>query len=94
VQIEAMQYGPTAQDCQDVYLWAESNVGSFDVNDMDTPYPDAGVSIKASTGAMVIMTLEGLMTVSIGDYVIKGIKGEFYPCKPDIFEESYEKVEE
>lgn len=37
-----------------------------------------------------IQTLEGLMTASKGDYIIKGVKGEFYPCKPDIFEETYE----
>ncbi len=41
-----------------------------------------------------INTLEGTMTASKGDYIIKGIAGEFYPCKPDIFESSYEKVEE
>ncbi|WP_280455659.1 hypothetical protein [Nocardia brasiliensis] len=43
---------------------------------------------------VVIATLEGDMTVSPGDYVIKGVKGEFYPCKPDIFAETYERVEE
>ena len=37
-----------------------------------------------------IYTLEGTMTASLGDYIIKGIKGEFYPCKPDIFEATYE----
>ena len=41
-----------------------------------------------------IKTLEGIMHVSKGDYIIKGIKGEFYPCKPDIFEQTYEKVNE
>jgi hypothetical protein len=40
-----------------------------------------------------IPTLEGEMTASIGDYIIKGINGEFYPCKPDIFEATYEQVE-
>lgn len=40
-----------------------------------------------------IQTLEGLMTARVGDYIIKGIKGEFYPCKPDIFEATYELVE-
>ena len=39
-----------------------------------------------------INTLEGKMKMSWGDYIIKGIKGEFYPCKPDIFELTYEKV--
>jgi hypothetical protein len=39
-----------------------------------------------------IVTLEGTMEAYNGDYIIKGIKGEFYPCKEDIFNASYEKV--
>lgn len=46
-----------------------------------------------SDGKSDIKTLEGIMKVSIGDYVIKGVKGEFYACKPDIFEMTYEKVD-
>ena len=45
-----------------------------------------------NTDCPVIKTLEGEMKCSPGDYVIKGIKGEFYPCKPDIFKDSYEEV--
>jgi hypothetical protein len=41
-----------------------------------------------------IQTLEGSMIASVGDYIIKGVKGEFYPCKPDIFEMTYEEVEQ
>ena len=41
---------------------------------------------------VLIDTLEGLMTTNPGDWVIKGVQGEFYPCKPDIFEASYEPV--
>jgi len=40
-----------------------------------------------------IKTLEGTMTANEGDWIIKGIKGEFYPCKPDIFEATYEAVD-
>ena len=40
-----------------------------------------------------IETLEGTMQASIGDYIIKGVNGEFYPCKPDIFAKTYEAVE-
>ena len=36
-------------------------------------------------------TLEGTMMASLGDYIIKGVNGEFYPCKPDIFEKTYER---
>lgn len=43
---------------------------------------------------LYIPTLEGEMHVSNGDYVIRGISGEYYPCKPDIFEKTYEKVDE
>lgn len=41
---------------------------------------------------LVIQTLEGDMTTSIGDWIIKGVNGEFYPCKPDVFEKTYEPV--
>ena len=40
-----------------------------------------------------IETLEGVMTARVGDWIIKGVKGEFYPCKPDIFEATYEAAE-
>lgn len=39
-----------------------------------------------------IFTLEGSHMATIGDYIIKGVKGEVYPCKPDIFEQTYESV--
>ena len=45
-------------------------------------------------GAVMIRTLEGDLRVSRGDYIIKGVQGEFYPCKPDIFEKTYEVCEE
>ena len=41
---------------------------------------------------LYIETLEGKMLANIGDYIIKGINGEFYPCKPDIFEKTYEEI--
>ena len=42
---------------------------------------------------MVIETLEGDMTAQVNDYIIKGVQGEYYPCKPDIFKETYDLVE-
>lgn len=39
-----------------------------------------------------IYTLEGVMTASPGDWIIRGVQGEYYPCKPDIFEQTYEEV--
>lgn len=43
---------------------------------------------------LFISTLEGVHHVSVGDYVIRGVNGELYPCKPDIFEKTYEEVQE
>ena len=43
---------------------------------------------------LTIKTLEGNMIANIGDWIIKGVKGEYYPCKPDIFEQTYELVEQ
>ncbi len=43
---------------------------------------------------ITIQTLEGKMNAGYGDWIIKGVKGEFYPCKPDIFDATYEAVEE
>jgi len=43
-------------------------------------------------GKLIIPTLEGNHTASRGDWIIKGVKGEYYPCKPDIFNATYEAV--
>ena len=45
-------------------------------------------------GGLIIKTLEGEHLASISDYIIKGVQGEFYPCKPDIFEQTYKMVGE
>ncbi len=47
-----------------------------------------------SPGSIVIQKLEGAMTATAGDWIIKGVKGEFYPCKPDIFDATYDAVSE
>lgn len=56
-------------------------VGSFD-------------SVRIEGRSVVIATLEGEMRADKGDWIIKGVKGEIYPCKPDIFEATYEAVED
>ena len=61
--------------------WGEANaVGCED-------YPNSD-----STDRLVIWTLEGIMTVEWNDYIIKGVHNELYPCKPEIFELTHEKV--
>lgn len=45
-------------------------------------------------GGLIIKTLEGEHIANIGDYIIRGVKGEYYPCKPDVFNITYERVTE
>jgi hypothetical protein len=79
-------------------LWNGSNEGADDEvagwildNDHDCAArrPD-----NDAPWSLYISTLEGEMQASPGDWIIKGVKGEFYPVKPDIFEATYEAVEE
>lgn len=51
-----------------------------------------GIDSKGEVRELFIKTLEGEMTASLGDWIIRGVKGELYPCKPDIFEATYEPV--
>ena len=51
-----------------------------------------GGSLKMEVTSLVIHTLEGDMEASMNDYIIKGVNGEFYPCKPDIFDKTYEEA--
>ncbi len=56
---------------------------------------DPNIIFKREDGMIVeaiISTLEGTMTASAGDWIIRGVKGELYPCKPDIFAATYEPV--
>ena len=55
---------------------------------------EGGPACYMNAGSLVIQTLEGDMTASPGDFIIRGVQGEFYPCKPDIFEATYEFAEE
>lgn len=52
-----------------------------------------GLRLPAKERVIHIPTLEGEMEAKIGDYIIQGVKGEFYPCKPDIFAATYEEAE-
>ncbi|WP_121605320.1 hypothetical protein [Virgibacillus sp. Bac332] len=54
--------------------------------------PEIVIGYETKKPILKIETLEGTMTANEGDYIIKGVNGEFYPCKPDIFHQTYEKV--
>lgn len=59
---------------------------------MEQAYLDGSPPYTTPTGALIIRTLEGEMRADVGDWIIRGVKGELYPCKPDIFAATYEPV--
>ena len=65
----------------------------FDGSEEGAQVVDAfvGHHLEARSGGLIIPTLEGEHIASPGDWIIKGVKGEFYPCKPDIFAATYDK---
>lgn len=68
---------------------------AFDCEDHDAPGAisiGTGGSISCKGPYLVIATLEGEMQANPGDWIIRGVKGELYPCKPDIFAETYAPV--
>ena len=76
VSIEAIQL--TDKNHSEIIQWLSSyNVESYTLKSTDP-------------SELYIETLEGSMKANIGDYIIKGVKNEFYPCKPEIFEMTYE----
>ena len=78
----------------DAWQWLGKTPGDarnfHDINDL--PWWNVGAR-KGMTG-MIIPTLEGDHIAQTGDWIIKGVSGEYYPCKPNIFEMTYEPVEE
>ena len=89
VEIEAVQltFANWSEICDFVQLpWGTEGVHGC--------YSDKGVeSDSGEKIGLIIPTLEGDMLANENDYIIKGVHGEFYPCKPDIFEETYEPVD-
>lgn len=90
VVIEAVQFDGTASSASIICQWANANDHADDGPTIS--YVVHGGYPNVARG-MTIETLEGPMSVSAGDYVIRGVRGEFYPCKPDIFADTYELVE-
>ena len=80
----------------DAELWDGSLESYVKISAFTKGVPaDAQAPITRGHGnSLSIHTLEGVMVAGIGDYIIKGIKGEIYPCKPHIFKRTYEKVED
>jgi len=78
IVIDAIQYDGSDQSIADISEFMSA---------------DRPLRWLSTDDSLMIDTLEGSMKANVGDWIIKGIKGECYPCKPDIFEATYEKVE-
>ncbi|MGW7350964.1 hypothetical protein [Streptomyces sp. NPDC054784] len=88
IEIDAMQWDGTASGATPIIDWILSSDSTATYrcsnpercaeHDGDTPH------------SIVIRTLEGDMSATVGDWIIRGVQGEFYPCKPDIFAATYE----
>ena len=86
VVIEAIQW--TGENERDMYDFLEGHKDRY----ITTTGDNFEINHSKVKGGLVIRTLEGEHIANIKDWIIKGIKGEFYPCKPDIFKETYEKL--
>jgi hypothetical protein len=89
VEIEAMQYDGK-NSARPIIDWVLANGGTarYICSDTERCIKNAG----DCPHYIGIKTLEGTMRATIGDWIIRGVKGEFYPCKPDIFAATYDPV--
>jgi len=101
VVVEAVQFDGTLACADFIYEWANPPTDECKPPDpgyyakalITRDHPDSPPEDKESAHPigwyLTISTLEGNMIANAGDWVIKGVRGEFYPCKPDIFDETY-----
>lgn len=83
IVIEARQFvGERLSETYELAAWCDGRLELSPTEDRMALHP-----------TIEIPTLEGVMVASCGDWIIKGVNGEFYPCKPDIFEKTYEAVQ-
>lgn len=97
VEVEAVRWEGDIQSSQQLF----DLLGGGIHKDCKMWIPHVPYNDKIDTGGnpltdepyvVKIGTLEGMMTAQVGDWIIKGVKDEVYPCKPDIFDATYEKV--
>lgn len=79
VVIEAMEW--TGDNIAEIQMFMEDNLPGY-----------VGRQFSNADDLLMIHTLEGDHIANIGDFIIRGVKGEYYPCKPDIFDMTYEKA--
>ena len=80
VVIDAMHFS-SSDDVEQIRRWSGGMI-----------VPHEGDPVSSNPSFLVVKTLEGTMQARPGDWLIRGVKGEYYPCKPDIFDATYEPV--
>lgn len=88
VVIEARRYDGTPECATEIIEWGLKDGATISYHCTD------GERCRRDRHELAISTLEGRMFANVGDWVIRGVQGEFYPCKPDIFEATYEATDE
>lgn len=91
IVIDAVRW--TGGNVNEVLPFIQDGKPDFSHLPNDGVHVHPGIGHSPVEGTLDIPTLEGTMTARPGDWIIRGVKGEFYPCKPDIFEATYEPVE-
>lgn len=89
IEVEVMQWTGTELSAAEIEVWSEDKVR---LSRETKVYMEDGIKKLRGWFALKIKTLEGTMTAHAGDYIIRGVAGEYYPCKGDIFAKTYEKV--
>lgn len=109
VDVNVIQYVGGIENAEIIQRWMFNHTGQSTCMWIDTEIveeefesdlPEYGNMDGSETITVIkperleIETLEGTMTADVGDWIIKGVNGEFYPCKPDIFEKTYDLKDE
>lgn len=90
VVIEAVKFDGGPESATPIIDWILMNGSTARWRDSAEAYQGVNAGHTGWDEALSIDTLEGTIHASPGDWIIKGVKGEFYPCKPDIFEATYD----
>ena len=84
VEIEAMRLADAFDSAEPILHWIRNGGGTAYLH----------LNCGGRETHLLIRTLEGDMIAALGDWIIRGVQGEFYPCKPDIFDATYEPAED
>ena len=89
VEIEAMYFDGTANSAKAIFTWISNNTKTHGPHDAVR----ADIETLNGVATLYIDTLEGTMEAPSGWWIIRGVKGEFYPCRDDIFKQTYDIIE-